>query len=257
MTADEEGPVERVRRLRSELADHPGETAHQTLRDLNEPFRVLLLPNAADLDRHLATFPDDVEGEMVLDLQRRELLDAYLETALRLIHNLVAAVSTTIDHTRRVLQAAYPDEGHPVRYTFRNHVDVFATDGELQFIRDLRIPVLHRSLPEIHGHLHAEQSGTVDWSVRLTTESLLAWKQWCDETLTYFDQCGDSVELRPVALNYVEAVALMHTAIASEIEKAEREDLGSFRALADEHDHLVSQLKDVMESDTVAPADGS
>lgn len=90
MTDDEEPPAYRHRRLRDELAALPGAEADRTLRRLNEPFRILLLSNGVELEKHLALFPNDAECRFVTDLRRRELLGAYLETALRLIHNLVA-----------------------------------------------------------------------------------------------------------------------------------------------------------------------
>jgi hypothetical protein len=118
-----------LRQLRASVEAHKGFAVAKFVQLLDQPLRLLLVPNGRALDEHLSLFPKDEDGEFLFDLRLRDRLDAYLEEALRLVHNLVGAVGTTVDQTRRAVRRAYPDPRHPVRASYDAAIQAFAQDG--------------------------------------------------------------------------------------------------------------------------------
>jgi hypothetical protein len=148
---DVSGALNPILRLQEQILAHPGKPIVDALQLLDDPVRLLLAPNAKHLDAHLATFPFDAAGNLVFDAMRRELMDDYLGEALRLMHNLVAAVGTVIDQTRIVLEANWPDPTNLVRVRFADALRRFRSDGRLLVVRDLRTYILHLRLPRVSG----------------------------------------------------------------------------------------------------------
>lgn len=241
---DSENPIERIVRLRDEARAHPGAAPAGTIRRLNDPYRLLLWPNARELDQHLDLFSRHETALPLMDIRYRERLDKYLEEVLRLVHNLVAAVGTTIDHNRRTLRKAYPQESlHPVWCAFRTSIEPFQQDGELRFVQDLRDFVLHRALPDAVANMHWNRDSGTDYSIRFNSVTLLEWDRWSASTRAFIEQSGESLTFRPSVQRYIAATNTVRRSLTRAIEAHHKEDLRGWRAIASEHDHVVEEQR--------------
>ncbi|HVB77392.1 MAG TPA: hypothetical protein VNI34_06270 [Candidatus Nitrosotalea sp.] len=104
--------------LREQIAKTSGQCVIDAMRSLDDPVRWILWPNGVGLQNHLSTFPFDATGRMLFDALDHDRMRDYLGVTLCLTHNLVAAVGTVIDHTRRTLRSNWPDRSNPVQLAF-------------------------------------------------------------------------------------------------------------------------------------------
>jgi hypothetical protein len=231
-----------LQQLRASVEAHKGFAVAKFVQLLDQPLRLLLVPNGRALDEHLSLFPKDEDGAFLFDLRLRDRLDAYLEEALRLVHNLVGAVGTTVEHTRRVVRRAYPDPRHPVRASYDAAIQAFVQDGRLMTVQGLRKFILHRDLPEILARMSVDED-VESATVELSTRSLLEWKEWKPVARSYLGTIGETVELRAFTRHYVGRAIQLQAATMRSIEAEEAHVLREFRALAAEHDALAEQLQ--------------
>jgi hypothetical protein len=227
--------------LQEQILAHPGKRIVDALQLLDDPVRLLLAPNAKQLDAHLATFPFDAAGNLVFDAMRRELMDDYLGEALRLMHNVVAAVGTVIDQTRIVLEANWPDPTNLVRIRFADALRRFRSDGRLLVVRELRTYILHLRLPGISGTLGLGPNGLETSSVNLICASLLEWSGWRPAARAYLRQAGDVIELQPLTADYLRAAVELHLIVVQAIKAEEYQLLQGYQVLARQHDDLVRE----------------
>src|SRR5579859_5255115 len=213
------------------------------MRALDLPVRYVLAPNGQQLDQHLALFETPQATVLWWMGNDQELMD-FLHEVARLTHNLVASVKTVVDHTRRTLNAAWPDKTNTIHREFEQAVKVFGEDPRLVVVQKLRNYVLHRELPAISGRLDLmPREGAPMASVRLTTATLLEWDGWGTTARTYLEEVGESIELRPLTVHYVEQAVALHRATIRSIQTHEKDVLDPWQAMADEHDALAQEVR--------------
>jgi hypothetical protein len=234
--------AKRIWHLKEAANAHPGRVTQGLLWEINQPFLLFLWPNARELDHLLSLFPCNKQGQFLFDIRLQRELDVYIEEVHRLVHNLVAAVGTTIEHTRRTLRKAYPeDDTHPVWHARNEQLKAFDADPELEFIRDLRDMVLHRSRPLIRARMEWGPNSAEDFSIRLMPEPLLEWEGWKRDTRSWIASCTEGIPFQRVVNRYVKEAANLQRAISLAIEQLDPEGLAAFRRVAAEHDQLVTQ----------------
>jgi hypothetical protein len=234
--------VGRISELREQLQNLPGQRVMNTMRDLDIPVRYVLVPNGVQLDQHLAGF-EAPAAILLWAMGNEEQLNQYLHEVSRLTHNLVASVASTIDHTRNILNAAWPEQSHPIRKDFVKSVQVFQNEPGLVVVRDLRNFVLHRAIPAIVGQLQMKSLEGPGSSIRLSTANLLEWDGWKKPARSYLEEAGDSLELRPLTTHYLEQAITLHQKTLNSIQTHEQDVLAPWQALATEHDELAQEVR--------------
>ncbi len=210
---------------------------------LDRPVRYVLTPNGQQLSQQLAFFETPQATVLWWMGNDQELMD-FLHEVARLTHNLVASVKTVVDHTRRTLNAAWPDKTNSIHREFEQAVKVFGEDPRLVVVQKLRNYVLHRELPGISGRLDlVPQEGAPMSSVRLTTANLLEWDGWGSTAKRYLEQAGDTIELRPLMAHYVEQAIALHQATLRSIQIHEKAVLDPWQTMAAEHDALAQEVR--------------
>jgi len=245
--ASETSPGRRILELRDEIARLPGQRVVDAMRSLDDPVRWILWPNGVGLRNHLSTFPFDAGGRLLFDAFDRDRMQNYLGVTVCLTHNLVAAVGTVIDHTRRTLNANWPEKTNYIQRVFDDARARFDKDGQLQIIRDLRNFFLHRSIPGLTATMaEGDRERT---AVHLSTATLMGWDGWRPEARQILKTAGDGIALAPLVDHYLDQAINLHRAVIAAIEEEERAVLGEYRGLAEEHDAIVRRLQDAMKSD--------
>lgn len=253
MNESTESP-ESLEELRDAAFSHPGFSIKEVMRQLEEPYGLVLWPNAFEMNRHLSMFPLDAQGNYLFDMRNDALMDGYIREVTRLVHNLVASVGTTIDHTRRVIMEAYPEPSNPIRIINRQSARNFQENGELLFVQDLRNYTLHRALPPLLANLHFGKDVGLDHTITLKVATLLEWDRWDPAVKQYLQSC-ETIELRPTVLKYVEAATQLLRTVLEAISTEYAEELRDFDVLAERHDVLVSFFREQWFSQIPKPAD--
>ena len=226
------------------LKGMPGQRIRDAILELETPVASILVPNFWELDRHLEWYERGTVAWMPQSEEHERLINQYLRETLRLIHNLVAATKTVVDHTRNILRREWPDESSAVRTEFEAEKRVFTNDGRLMVMQGLRNFVLHYKLPAVLANdTWTPETGMVS-RIRISTASLLESKEvWTSEAKHYLRNAGDTIELRPLAREYVErALDLQNRAIKS-IETHEAGKLGPWKGLAEQ---IASHWREVL-----------
>lgn len=240
----ETNPGLRMLELRKQIAETPGQHVIEAMRSLDDPVRWILWPNGVALQNHLSTFPFDASGKLLFDAFDQDRMRDYLGVAVCLTHNLVAAVGTVIDHSRRTLNANWPHRSNSIQVTFARAKLPFQMDGSLQIVRDLRAFFLHRSIPGLTAKL--VEGSREHSTVELSTSTLLEWDGWRAEARHVLASSGDGIALAPLVSHYLQAAVDLHRAVIDAIEAEERAALGAYRKLAEEHDAIVRMFREGM-----------
>jgi hypothetical protein len=244
--SSEPNPGLRILELRDEIARLPGQRVVDAMRSLDDPVRWILWLNGVGLRNHLSTFPLDAGGRLLFDAFDRDRMQNYLGVTVCLTHNLVAAVGTVIDHTRRTLNANWPEKTNHIQKVFDDARVPFEKDGRLQIIRDLRNFFLHRSIPGLTATMaEGDRERT---AVHLSTATLLGWDGWRPEARQILKTAADGIALAPLVDHYLDQAINLHRAVITAIEEEERTMLGEYRRLAEEHDAIVRRLQEAMKS---------
>lgn len=252
-----DGNAEDSRPNMLEMLEHlqgmPGQRVRDAILDLETPVISILVPNFWELDRHLDWYERGTIAWMSQSEERERVINQYLRETLRLIHNLVAATKTVVDHTRNVLRREWPDESDAVRTEFEVRRQAFANDGRLMVMQGLRNFVLHYKLPAIATNDRwTPETGMVS-HISISTASLLESKEgWTRAAKHYLQGVGDAIELRPLARDYVERAVDLQKGVIESIETHEAEEFDQWKGLAEQ---IAAHWREVLSRAGHATAD--
>lgn len=131
--------------------------------------------------------------------------DQLLSEAERLLHNVLTAMSTRVDHLRAFMAERFADDAE---LTGEYHTKVeseFLADPQAVFLKGLRNYIAHRSLPVARSK---QTFGPQIFSVTfvLPCEPLLRWKGWNQGQRKSIADFGDAVPIVDVVDTYARKV---------------------------------------------------
>lgn len=235
--------LDSIPELRDWLAQHPGQRIADAIREMGSPVGMILIPNGQHLIGHLQSYQPLVIRQHIPYPEVNEFFDAFLRETVRLTHNVVASVATVIDITRVTLKREWDDDSDPIRIDFAAAVEIFQTDGELVFIRDLRNFCLHRALPPVQAQekWHATKGHSA--SILLNTETLLQWDGWKAPAKELLKAAGPTIELEPLVSRYIRQTRQLYESTVASVERHEAGIFASWQQGAARHDELVAELR--------------
>ncbi len=136
----------------------------------------LLEANAEELRRAVHYLTEDPRSLLLQAVDAKEERDRWLNEAGRLLHNVLAAVKTLVDHTNALHKALYPSGEQ-----FQDYTDRKRTLGQVplvRFVQELRNLHLHWKLPNI---VYVDRPGSGHTRTRhivLARDELLTWNGW-------------------------------------------------------------------------------
>lgn len=159
------------------------------------------------------------------------------------LHNVIASASTVIDHAREMMTAY---TGTPFGEAFEARNAVVRDDGRAAFLRRLRNFLLHvRGVLPITNTfaMSAGQPGaaaSVTSSVRLDTNTMLAWSGWTAPSRSYLLSAGKFIDLGEVLRWYHSATADLWVWANTAMHEHHVEDFAGRDDLADEYERLYA-----------------
>lgn len=218
------GAQERIEEAQQRLFQHPAYADYLDRHALYTALVHVFRPNYEHLMEVLDAPSKDpkLALELVQNVRRPDVRNAYEGNLIRSLHNHVASSRTLVDIARRAMRGATGK----VRDEFGRRRDDLGRHGEVHFINGLRNFMLHRTLPVV-GHQisfggEASQSGSfvARATVSLSTEQLLADDRWSAPARTYLLGLGGEVDLRRTATVHGDLLfdlnAWLHDALAVE-----------------------------------------
>jgi hypothetical protein len=145
-------------------------------------------------------------------LNARELSDAYVNELVRLLHNYLASVTSSIDAQRVVMRHRWPATTKGERPEFettdyaRKLAATFAT-GEAEFMQKLRNYCTHYSIPVpgLGTSMSWEQGGPTIRvnTLQLDRDRLLRWDSWGAVAKAHLYQQPEQFDFAPIIERYM------------------------------------------------------
>jgi hypothetical protein len=157
--------------------------------------------------------------------------DEYFAQLDQRLHNVLAAATSLVDHTRRLV-AAYPETSFAAELARRNNI--VRDDPASSFLRDLRNYLLHVGVAPFRHMVRFPDSGVdapVVSEIYLDTAGLLSWSGWKAGSKEYLAGAGDSVRLIAAVNAYVEAMSGLYDWVFEQFEQLHGEDIDAANAL--------------------------
>lgn len=195
--------------------------------------------NVQELDQVIQEL-EGPQGLMLAALENRDLLDATQRELARLLHNVVSAAKSLVDHTRILSRDLYArDSTRGDDYQARINDD-FKTDPLSQFVNGLRQYCLHYRLPFIGFTLSFSRTGPgfdTSQTFFLNKESLQGF-DWTASARAYLEQCPDRIEFHSVMNDYQQKVHELYEWFWADIQDLYQDELDRLRELEDEYSIL-------------------
>jgi hypothetical protein len=184
----------RLEELRKAIREHPGTQAHTLWARLRRTHRILAA-NLREFDK-LINGPEG-DWELALDLitntgAKDDVQDAFYNEFDRLLHNVVAAIGTLIDHTRIVAKRY---EATPFYDEYSRRVAEVGKLPAAKFVKELRNYMLHQSLPAPYSQVNLSPQ-QVTYQLHVSVPSLLESSSWSPASRTYLARYGDELPIR-------------------------------------------------------------
>jgi hypothetical protein len=185
----------------------------------------LLEANAEELRRAVHYLTQDPRSLLLQAIDAKEERDRWLNEAGRLLHNVLAAVKTLVDHTNALHKELYPSGDKFQDYTVRKKA--LGEAPLVRFVQELRNLHLHWKLPDI---VYADRPGPDHTRTRhivLARDELLMWDGWTARARSFLLDAPEDVEIAPVIDQYVNLIRNFYQWFAERLEEVHAADYAS------------------------------
>jgi hypothetical protein len=228
----------RLQELRKAISEHPGTWAHTRWARLRRTHEILA-GNLRELDK-LIEGPEQ-DWRLALNLVSNTgsydaEQDAYFNEFDRLLHNVVAAIGTLIDHTRIV---ARHYEGTPFHGEYTRRVQQVGAIPAAKFVKDLRNYMLHQSLPAPYNQVSLTQQ-KVTYQLQISVPALLQSSSWSGTSRNYLAQHGDALPIREPFDEYTAAIEGLYNWMFTQSTGLDSAEVEAANALIDEYNDVLT-----------------
>lgn len=164
----------------------------------------LFQKNYNELTAHLDECCGRITNPNLVTHIRRYSKDLYMYETLRLLHNFLASCFSLVDHSRKLYKELYQKESRFPEYK-EEVKKVFASDPLSQFVKDLRIFLLHYRLPSISFTTRLPE---LEGAIFLHKDDLEEFPNWSACAKEFLTGNDDKIDLRRVIEDYHEKVEL-------------------------------------------------
>jgi hypothetical protein len=209
------------------LHSHPGYLEYLETVALGETLWFVFIPNFNELIGLLdGASNDPVLGfELVQNAHRPDVRDQFeAETGQRL-HNYIAATTSVIDHSRRIMK----ERVGAVAHEFATRKTAYLENPEHHFIKDLRNFTLHRSLPWLRYTMTLINLNTPEQAmgneVELSVAQLKEWDGWTSPSERFLAEQGEAIALRAVIRRHADLLVGLNGWLLATLVEANRSGL--------------------------------
>lgn len=176
--------------------------------------------------------PDSLELRAV---KNREKHHQVLRDVVRRLHNVVAAVKTLVDHSRRIVSDLSVSDTFMEQYSSK--VSESFGIPEHTFVQNLRNYALHYSLPPIVDTVHWEVGdtpgqGTIEMGITLEAARLLEWDKWNQQERALIASWEDGkAPLIEIVGSYSQTVESFYRWLFGALAEMHKQDLQEYMAV--------------------------
>lgn len=235
----EEHPGARMLRLQNEIAAARRDGVLNVIDRLRRSL-MIFVANETELRGALEFFGDPVKSLPLWAMDQRAELDHFLADIDRLLHNLLAAAKTLVDHSRRIMENAY--KGQPLMDDYAAEAQRLFGDGLPTFVQGLRNYSLHYSLASMiarRTHTVGEHASS---RVLVDRDALLLWDSWTAKPREWLKRQDEAFDLLEVVRDYETRVRELYQWIDETLRREHAGEVAAVEALVHEYNELVRQL---------------
>ena len=176
--------------------------------------------------------PDSLELRAV---KNRDKHHKVLRDVVRRLHNVVAAVKTLVDHSRRIVNDLSVSDTFMEQYSLK--VSESFGIPEHTFVQKLRNYVLHYNLPPIVDTVHWKVGdipgqGTIEMGITLDGATLLKWDKWNRQERALIASWKDGkAPLIEIVESYSQTVESFYRWLFDALVKMYKQDLQEYMAV--------------------------
>src|SRR5207302_112203 len=149
--------------------------------------------NVAQYRSFVARLQDPGVSLPIMDVRNPGAHDDMLSEAERLLHNVLTAMSTRVDHQRVFMEKHFADDAELTKAYADTVAAMFKGDAQAVFLKELRNHMAHHELPVARSS--SRMSATLyEISLILPCASLLRWK-WPSSVKEWIAGCGQEIDI--------------------------------------------------------------
>jgi hypothetical protein len=161
-----------------------------------------------------------------MSVQNRAGFERFLDEVDRLLHNVLAAVASLREHTRRAKRKYLCSDELGAEYDARV-ADVFLAP-KAQFVQRLRVMVAHRNLPRLLGYTSVILDESFTSNIVLDRDELLEWDDWGVTAQAFLEGSEEPIALDEVIVEYRSGVVGSHEWFTHALTEKNREALKEY-----------------------------
>ena len=188
----------------------------------------ILNKNFADLRSLLRGLDDPKTAIALLAESARPALESFIREVTRLLHNYLASVMSTVDHTRNMANDLYAD--NPFMTVYKAKVAAHFAESNLHhFMQELRNEMLHNKLLMLPVNTTIKPD-SLDSRFTLPIERLKT-VEWKSRARTFVDAIQDELRLEALLDAYHAHVTEFHKWLAAEQEVLHKADFEEMQSI--------------------------
>lgn len=189
-------------KLEESLDAMPGRRVNAQIAQLRR-IRGIFEKNVSEFQQHLDQMKDISTSLRLLDVRNQVEYDAFLNEMERLLHNVVASISSRVDLQRWLVSREWSDANTSWNGELEARKNWFVTDGASQFLKNLRNYMLHYKLPVSFGSYNLWGDGS-DYALILSAPELLKAKDaWKAPGRAWLQKSDPDINIGVIIANYL------------------------------------------------------
>ena len=227
--------------------------AQQRMLDESEGYRAICLidgikrisyifqANVAQYNRLVARLQDPAFSLPIFDVRNPTAHDDLLSEAERLLHNVLASMSTRIDQQRAFMKKHFSDDAELTEAYQARIATTFSADMLSKFIKDLRNQMTHNQLPVAQSE-QTFTSESMSITFTLPCKPLLEWDNWSSGVKDWIGSHGKTIPIVDVVGEYAGKAADLDKWLSDQIGLKYANEIRGYRQAAEayqrEHDRV-------------------
>lgn len=256
-TGDAEDTLQgRLRAAEAKIAAHPAYRALGVCDELQRSIEWVFLPNLAELVGLLerAATDEELAIELMQNMWKPVIRERFQAAVTRGLHNYLSSAMSLVDHVRALMRG----RTGAIANEFARRRSALVTNPEVPFVQDLRNFTVHLALPLV-GHTVTlpgsnDPGGVAAGEVEVAVTQLLSWKGWTAASMSYLEQQGDAIALRPVIRRHGELFLELNVWLHRELSRENEPGLAALDGLILERNAILYGV-DLAQADALTRED--
>lgn len=161
----------------------------------------------------------------IFDVRNPDAHDDLLSEAERLLHNVLTAMSTRVDHQRAFMEKHFADD--PLLAEYEARTGTFKTDLSAVFLKGLRNYIAHRQLPVAQSR-QTFTGNIIAITFVLPSAPLLEWDRWPGVVREWMKAAGEDVMIVDTVTTYARVAADFDTWLMDRIKAKYATEIAEF-----------------------------